>query len=274
MPTIRTELQKRAQSAIIQYAFFRWESAVVIAMTIVLTALFPRPFAWWPLWGWPLLGVTGLAGIVATSLTDAETNAKVLLELFQEQFNPRVIQDQALREKVETALEYQQRIEALVRRQRRGVLRDHLENSANQLSDWMRNIYRLAQRLDAYRQDGLIAKERETVPGEIDELADRRQRQHNPQVREQLDEVLESKKKQWAALQALHTRMKQAELQLEQSVTALATIYSQVQLVDAQDVDSGRSERLQTDIKEQVDQLNDLIGAINEVYDYHTEGLG
>jgi uncharacterized protein YoxC len=72
----------------------------------------------------------------------------------------------------------------------------------------------------------------------------------------------------------LGARMKQAELQLEQSVTALATVYSQVQLVDARDVDSGRSERLQADIQEQVDQLNDLISAINEVYDYQTEGLG
>ncbi len=135
MPTIRTELQKKAQSAIIQYAFFRWESAVIIALTILLTALFPRPFAWWPIWGWPLLGAIGLAGIVITSLTDAETNARVLLDLFQEQFNPRQVKDQALRAKVETALEYQRRIEQLVRRQRRGVLRDHLEATANRLSD-------------------------------------------------------------------------------------------------------------------------------------------
>jgi hypothetical protein len=274
MPTIRTQLQKRAQSAIIQYAFFRWESAVAIAITILLTALFPRPFAWWPIWGWPLLGVIGLAGIVVTSLTDAETNAKVLLELFQEQFNPRQIKDQALREKVEAALEYQRRIEGLVRRQRRGVLRDHLENSANQLSDWIRNIYRLAQRLDAYRHDRLIAREWEAVPQEIQELRARHEAQQNPQLRQQLDQVLESKQKHIQALRALGAHMKQAELQLEQSVTALATVYSQVQLVDARDVDSGRSERLQADIQEQVDQLNDLISAINEVYDYQTEGLG
>ena len=98
--------------------------------------------------------------------------------------------------------------------------------------------------------------------------------QQNPELRQQLDQVLESKRKHIQSLRALDARMKQAELQLEQSVTALATVYSQVQLVDAQDVDSGRSERLQADIQEQVDRLNDLISAINEVYDYHTEGLG
>ena len=67
--------------------------------------------------------------------------------------------------------------------------------------------------------------------------------------------------------------MKQAELQLEQGLTALATIYSQVQLLDAQALDSSRSERLRADIQEQVERLNDLVASINEVYDYHTQGL-
>ena len=44
--------------------------------------------------------------------------------------------------------------------------------------------------------------------------------------------------------------------------------------MDATDVDSGRAERLRTDIKEQVDRLNDLVSSINEVYNYQTEGLG
>ena len=43
MTTIRTDIQKRAQSAIFQYAIFRWESALVIALTLVLFFLFRRP---------------------------------------------------------------------------------------------------------------------------------------------------------------------------------------------------------------------------------------
>lgn len=274
MSTIRSELQKKAQSAVLQYAIFRWESAVVIALTILLTALLTRPFSWWPVWGWPAVGLLGLAAIVLTSLTDAETNAKVLLDLFQERFDPRQIGDRELRDDVETALEYQRRIEDVVRQRRRGVLRDHLEDTANQLSDWISNIYRLARRLDAYRRDSLLAQERKAVPQEIERLAGRHKRESDPTVQQQLEAVLEGKHKQWQTLQALNTRMQQAELQLEQSVTALATVYSQLQLINAQDVDSGRSERLRVDIREQINELNDLISAINEVYDYHTEGLG
>ena len=270
MSTIRSELQKKAQSAILQYALFRWESAVILAGTILLTALFPHPFSWWPVWGWPLLGLLGLAAIVHSSLTDAETNARILQELFQEQFDPRRIKDQDLRADVETALEYQRHIEALVSGQRSGVLRDRLKDTANQLSNWAGNIYRLALRLDTYRGDALLARDREMVPQEIKTLAARRKQESDPAIQQELDEVLESKSKQWQTLQDLDTRMQQAELQLEQSLTALATVYSQVQLIDAQDVDSSRSERLQADIQEQVSRLDDLVSSINEVYDYHS----
>ncbi len=273
MPTIRSELQKKAQSAILQHAFFRWESAVVLAGTILLMALLPRPFPWWPVWAWPLLGLLGLAAIVYSSLTDAEANARVLQGLFQVQFAPGTIRDRALREDVETALEYQRHIEAQVRGQRTGVLRDRLEDTAGQLSDWISNIYRLALRLDAYRGDALLAQEREQVPQEIEALAARRRLESDPTVQQELDEVLESKDKQWQTLRALGARMKQAELQLEQSLTALATVYSQVQLIDAQDLESSRSDRLRVDIQEQVNRLNDLVSSINEVYDYHTKRL-
>jgi len=265
MSTTRSELQKKAQSAILQYAFFRWESALVLAGTILLTALWPRPFPGCPVWGWPLLGLLGLAALVYSSLTDAETNARLLLELFQQQFDVRKIQDQALRQEVETALEYQRRIEAQARSQRPGALRDRLENTANQLIDWISNIYKLALRLDAYRRDELLAGERETVPQEIEELAVRRRLERDPNVQRELQELLESKGQQWQTLRTLDARMKQAELQLEQSMTALATVHSQVQLIDARDVDSDRSDRLGVDIREQIDRLNDLISSINEI---------
>ncbi len=269
MSDIRSEIEKKALSAIVQYAFFRWENAVIIGSTILLIVFLPHPFPGWPVWAWAVLGGLGMVAIIVSSITDAETNARVLLDLYQEQFNPRRIEDPSLRSDVETALEYQRRIEAHTRKQGAGVLRDRLEDTAAQLANWVSNIYKLALRLDAYRHDPLLTQERQTAPKEFDTLVARREVEKNPEVKAQLDEVIESKRKQWESLQALDARMKQAELQMEQSLTALATIYSQVQLVDAQDIESGRSERLREDIQEQVDRLNDLVASINEVYDYH-----
>lgn len=273
MTTIRTELQEQAKSAILQYAILRWESAVVLALTVVLFFLLRRPFAWWPPFGWPLLGVIGLLVLAYSSLNDPETNARVLRDLFQEQFNPRQIHDKELREDVESALEYQRRIETEIHKQRSGLIRDRMEDTANQITTWLSNIYQLAVRVDAYRADDLLAREREALPKELDRLNAQRKLESNATVQKQLDDVIAGKGKHWQTLRDLDARMKQAALQLEQSLTALATVYSQIQLIDAQSVGSGQAERLQADINEQVARLNDLVVSINEVYDYSSKGL-
>ena len=274
MTTIRSELQQKAQSTLIQYAIFRVESAIIIALTLVLTFLYPRPFPWWPRFGWVLLGIVALGVLVYSSLTDAEANAQVLLNMFQEQFNPRNITDKNLRTKVESALEYQRRIETQIRQQNSGLIRDRLEDTAGQITAWLSNIYQLALRLDTYNRDDLLERERATLPKEIDQLLAQRRSESNPRVQEQLDNVIASKRNHWQSLRDLDARMKQASLQLDQSLTALATIYSQVQLIDAQSVDSGRAERLQADIQEQVARLNDLVSSLNDVYNYNTKGTG
>jgi hypothetical protein len=258
----RSELQKKARSGVLQQAFFRWESAVVVAGTIVLTALLSRPFSWWPVWGWPLLGLLGLAALITSSLTNAEANGGVLLALFEERFDPHQIQDLALRREVEATLGYQRRIEKRTWDQRSGALRDWLEDTANQLYDWVANIYELAKSQDLYRRGELLTHERETVLQEIDELAARRRLAHDPVIGRELDAALEVKGKQWQAMHDLDIRMAQVELDLQESLTGLASIYSQVELIDSGDVRSGQAELLEADICKQVDRLKDLTRSI------------
>lgn len=273
MSSFRSQMTKETRSAIVQYALFRWENAVVLAGTIVLTSFMPKPFPWWPIWGWPLLGLLGIGAIFYSSLTNEKKNAEFLLKFFQDQFDLKTILQVELREEVALALEYQRRIEAQVRRKGRGILWDQPGDTANQLNDWIANIYRIAKRLDVYRRDGLLDSQRETVPDEIRSLETRITQEDHQAFKDQLKELLESKKRQWETLLALDQRMKQAEIQLSQTLSAMATVDNQVKLIDAQDVESGRSERLRADIREQVNRLNDLIGSINEVYDYHKPGM-
>jgi len=265
--TIRSEIQNQAQNTLLQYAIFRWENALILGLTIILTFLLPRPFFWWPRFGWLLLGLVAVGMIIYSSLKDAESNSKVLLKSFQAQFDPDKISDPNLRKDVESALEYQRRIETEIRQQKAGLMQDRLADTAGQISDWLGNVYQLAQRLDSYRKDTLLDRERETLPAEIDELSRQKNREHNPEVIEQLDRVIDTKGQHWQSVRALDTQMKQAELQLEQSISALATIYSQIRLIDAQDIASGRAERLQSDIQEQVARMTDLVSSVSEVYD-------
>jgi uncharacterized protein YoxC len=60
--------------------------------------------------------------------------------------------------------------------------------------------------------------------------------------------------------------MERGQLQLENTVNSLGTIYSQVVLLEAQDVDSGRMRRLSEDIEQQVASLNDVVSTLDELY--------
>ena len=133
----------------------------------------------------------------------------------------------------------------------------------------MGNIYQLALRVDAYQADDLLARERNDLPQALQRLNAQRQREQNPDMQRQLDGVIESKGNQWQTLRQLDARMQQAQLQMEQSLTALATVYGQVQLLNAESINSGRAERLRTDIQDQVKRLDDLVASLNEVYDYN-----
>lgn len=267
MSEIRTEVQHQARNAILQYAIFRWESAVVIAVTLLVYFLAPGPLGL-PRELWLVLGLIGLGLIIYSSLTDAEANARVMLALFQEKLDPGRIRDRTLRREVEEALEYQRRIEMQVRKQRAGLIRERLDDAADQISDWVSNIYQLALRLDAYLADDLLARDRARLPQDIQQLSEARSREQNLDVQRQLDEVLAGKRNQWQTLRQLDDRMKQAQLQMEQSLTALGTIYGQVQLLNAEAINSGRAERLRNDILEQVKRLDDLVSSLNEVYRY------
>lgn len=260
-------LRSRAASAIIAYALFRWESAATIALTILLAYFIPRPFEWWQWWYWLVIGAAAEALIVVTSVQDANTGAQVVAEMFRQEFNPATIRSDKYRAAVGRALDYRTRIEAMIRASEPGVLRDHLQDSTAGISDWIAQIFRLAQRLDAFDRDEVIAQDAASAPREIANLTARVQRELDDSVREQVRAALESKKAQWSNLEKLTNTMEKAELQLDSTLTALGTVYSQLMLIHSKDdIEDSRSQRLRGDIADQIAQLNELQGAMDEVY--------
>jgi hypothetical protein len=262
----RNELKQRVTRAIITHAFFRLESALIIAMTIILAALFPRPFPWWQWWYWLVFGVVGEALVVYTSITDEMTSQKVVADLLRQEFNPGEIRSAEYRQRVEKALEYRQRIEEHVRGAKTGVLRDHLSDTTAGIADWVANVFGLAKRLDLYHNDRMLLRDRQDVPREIVGLRARLQREDDDGVRRQMQQTIASKQEQLANLERLQNMMEKAEYQLETTLTALGTVYSQLQLVQAKDIDSGRARRLREDIADQVAALQSLQETLDEVY--------
>jgi hypothetical protein len=262
-----SNLRSRATSAIVTYALFRWESAATIALTILLAYFVPRPFDWWQWWYWLVIGAVAEIAIIVTSLQDANTGARVVAEMLREEFNPATIKTPKLRAAVQRALDYRARIEEVIRQSEAGVLREHLQDSTAGITDWIAQIFRLAQRLDTFERDEMIKQDAAAAPRELRELQARLEREDDDAVREQARHALESKRAQAQNLAKLVNTMENAELQLDATLTALGTVYSQLMLIRSKDdIEDSRAQRLRGDIAEQITRLNELQGAMDEVY--------
>jgi len=261
MSETRRNLEKRARNAILQEAFFRWESAINLALMMVLAVLFPA--AWWV---FVVLGLLIEVAIGVLTMRNPAINAKAVATIFEREFQPRTIRSKALRLKTAKAMEYLQKIEETVARTREGVLRDRLKRATEEVVDWVEAIYRIAVRVDTYNRNQLIARDMLSVPKTIKKLRRRLQEEDDPAVRRQIEKTIADRERQLQNLERLQNTMESAELQLERTLSALGTVYSQLLLLDTKGEAAGRAERLQEEISEQVHQLQDLSEAMDEVY--------
>jgi hypothetical protein len=264
--SILDRIRQEAERALLTNAIFRWESAAVISGTVLLSVFFNQWLPGWPVWAWPVAGLVAEAAVIVSSLTDKGEMQKVMEALFREKYNTGGLRNRELRAKLDEAEEYRRRIQEVVAQQKSGILRDRLVSTTSQVYDWIANMVALARRIDTYRADAIIRRDQVAVPKEITELEARMARERNAEVREQMATTLDSKRQFAANLQELDGRMERADLQLDHSLAALGTVYSQLLLVSSKDVDSDRADRLRDDIRGEVLALQDLVESLNEVY--------
>ena len=264
---VTTDLERRTWRAMLYSAFFRWESAVTISLAILLAFFLPKPFPGWQWWFWLVGGALAEAAIVYSSLTDPEFGRRVVADMLRQEFDIDDIHDDMYRGYLEKAFEYRERIEEAITQRRRGVLRDHFQETARQVDNWIRSIYEIALRLDGYDHDDFIRGEKLEVRERVAELRTRLAGETAPRVRAQLEETLRAKEVQLDNLEQLDDGMQRAELQLEHTLTAMGTIYSQLLLVGTKDVDSGRVRRLREDMANEVHGLQDVLDSMDEVYE-------
>jgi hypothetical protein len=259
-------LEERAQRAILQYAVFRPESAIVIALTILLSFFAPE-FVNVPWWVWLGGGVAGEAALIYSSLTDPDAHRRVVANMLKDEFHPERLQDDRLQQQVQDAFDYRGRITAAIRERRESVLKDHLADTARQLDEWLEEVYSLAQRLDRYQAErSLHARNRERAEERLVELRKQLDDETAPAVRREIQYNVESLERQLETIDELENAMQRARLRLENTLTAMGTIYTQTMLVGAKDIDSGRAKRLRQEIGEEVSELNDVLAAMDEVY--------
>src|SRR5690606_123306 len=165
------------------------------------------------------------------------------------------------------ALEYRGRITSAIRERRDTVLKDDLVATAGQFDEWIEEMYDLARRLDRfYGEKELHENNRQRADNRRKQLQAQLARENNSAVRREIETNLAAIERQLETIEQLESAMQRAALRLENTVTAMSTIYTQVTLLGAKDIDSGRAQRLRQEIAEEVTELSDVLLAMDEVY--------
>jgi hypothetical protein len=264
----REEMRNRATRAIFADAFFRWESAATIALTMLLAFFLPRlpaPFDWWQWWYWVVGGVVAEAALIIAHVTDPKAAEAAVARMFHEEYNPQDIQSVVARQRMLKALEYRAGIVDIVST-KTGAMRASFEETLNEIDDWIAQIHRLARKMDAFEEDSILGRDRKNVPNELRNLRRRLEIEQSPTVRQELQDAIQLKEQQLANLETVSDNMKRADIQLENTLAALGTLYAQMQVIDTKDLDSVRARRLRDEIHDEVAELQDTIVAMDEVY--------
>ena len=268
----KRRLQDRARGAMVGYAFYRWESALAISTTILLTFLSflfkdSRLVPDWSWIGWLFFGLLGECLLVYTSLTDPEIGRRVLARMLKDEFKPERLHSEDLKVQVEVAFDYRSRIEAAIRERQETVLKENLNRIANQVDQWLENIYNLAQRLDHYCEEKkVLDKDSERASQRICQLQSRLQMETDPKVLNQIEVTIEGMHHQLKTIHGLESTMERANLQLEHTLSSLGTIFAQTILIEAKDIEDGHAGLLRQEITEEIKELGYILAAMDEVY--------
>lgn len=269
------------RKAIFLYSFFGIKNALLIAAIIIFSgflALFLFPLL--PLFaaGGALVagGVTGLFMLILAEIvflyrgfTNKDLHAKAVAEMLNPdvKFTPATIKDKELREKVDKALEYWALIDDEIQKAPKGILRDGSPHAVthNEVTNWLQAVHNLAEHVDKLRENKVIQQDLQKIPGLIQEYKADLKQANSPEVKKQLERTIADQERQLRSLQALQDNIDKATYQLDSTISALGTIYSQLLLVGTKDESGSKINRLQEEISEQVHQLEDITDAMDEV---------
>ncbi len=122
----------------------------------------------------------------------------------------------------------------------------------------------LNQRLESFEKDPIIQHDLKNLPVTIAHLATQLEGEPDPQFKRELQNTLARCYEQQRLLDSLVALMRRTDLKIDETLASMGTLYTQVQLLKAKDIDN---QRLTSEVDEQINILNDLLTTINEMYD-------
>jgi len=261
-PRMSEEVRQRATIAILTDAVMTWPSALVIGLTIILTFATGQFY-------WLAVGAVLEVIYLVLTLSDPEARRQAVSRMLEDKFDPRDIKNIEARTRLQKALEYKKSIDAFINQQE-SALRVTLEDTAAEIDNWIEQIYLLAKNLDQFQANRLIERDRIEAPTKLRNLQMRLKVERDPAVRAELQEAINIQQRLVDDLQKVASLVKRTEIKMDNTVAQLSSLHTKLQqMAQTKQIDSNRARRLQQEIHDEVQELADIISAMDDMYSTH-----
>ncbi|MGE5602040.1 MAG: hypothetical protein ACM30E_03255 [Nitrososphaerales archaeon] len=169
------------------------------------------------------------------------------------------------------AASYRRKIQSLIRMRRPGPISERMTGVLQKLKSWEDRVGQLADRLTLYERDDLIQRDVRETPVQIERLRRQLALEAEPEMQRQVQRTLAAYEEQQRQLELLAKVMKRTRLNLDDTLAAMGTVYSQLQVLNAMDIDGPTAARIAGDVDREVERLNDLMAAMSDVYSESSE---
>jgi hypothetical protein len=251
---------------------------IVIGCLAAINLLTSPSYPWflWPAMGWGIGVALHLWGLLLSENKDDREKEKVKhrvvrkdaeLQQYPAQHPTTTkgpLTSKTIQAHLNKARAYKEQINSMIGATSDGNVNARLKDLARQVNEWMQAIEELARRVDRFQQNTLIRHDLESVPKSIKELEARLANETNEATRAELERTLTNRKNQLASLERLQNLMNRAEIQIESTLSALGTIYSQILTGQSTNHVADYS-HLSTEVDEEVRNLQDHLEALEEV---------
>jgi chromosome segregation ATPase len=253
------EVRQRATIAILTDAVMTWPSALVIGLTIILTFATGQFY-------WLAVGAVLEVIYLVLTLSDPEARRQAVSRMLEDKFDPRDIKNIEARTRLQKALEYKKSIDAFINQQE-SALRVTLEDTAAEIDNWIEQIYLLAKNLDQFQSNRLIERDRIEAPTKLRNLQTRLKVERDPAVRAELQEAVNIQQRLVDDLQKVASLVKRTEIKMDNTVAQLSSLHTKLQqMAQTKQIDSNRARRLQQEIHDEVQELADIVSAMDDMY--------
>jgi hypothetical protein len=244
-------------------ALIRPLAAATLAITIIVVAL----TGWW--W-FALIGAAAYAFFVWSALNDPQLTAQVLAEeLYPERKLDLGRLRSPYREAVQRALAGRKRIEEAVAGAGTAALRAALADPVQQVREVTDTIYDIALKAqDLQTSIGASNIDLNALDNDIRQLQYQVQYAKDDYLKSQYQATLDAKREQQQNLRDANQALIRWQAQLDNALSALDTIYSQVLKIKSAEVRnlSAATDEVSQSLREQIDNLRITSDAFDQVY--------